>query len=367
MTPNTAEECRQFDASLEGIESRRYRLSSFATDMSRSLDETAVEELREIPALMENSIEQDPPDVILVGRDSQALPVAATARRHGIPWVLRSTGYVLRTIEEGRHPSALVDSMLGAARQADIITVQAAHLLPLAGNLGYRRMVVIPNAVDEHRFAPQPKSERMRAKLGVPSQAPVVVHASNLKPVKRVIDLIDSAPAVLAHYSRTTYVIAGDGADRPGLEKRCRDLGIADSVRFPGWLSYADVPELLSLADVVIMPSEFELQAGVYIETQACGRTLLASGIPGAREVINDGKTGLLFEVGNPADLAKKTLLALGDSKLCESIGTFAAAEVLQKHSLARVAVQFENTLRAAVEAAKNKVGAPTNSGPAAH
>jgi glycosyltransferase involved in cell wall biosynthesis len=366
MTPETADEARQFDASMDGIESHRYYLSRSCTDMSKPLDETLVVEQREIPALMDICIAQDAPDVILVGRDTQAFPVAPAARRHGIPWVLRSTGYILRTIEEGLHPKAQADLILGAAHEAESIALQGVHLIPLAQKLGYGCMVIIPNVVDEHRFSPQPRSERMRGMLGIESEAPVVVHASNFKQVKRVIDVIESAPAVLARYPTTVFVIAGDGAGRALLEKRCHDLGITESVRFPGWLSYEDVPELLSLADVVTMPSAFELQAGVYLETQACGRTLLASDIPAAREVVKDGQTGLLFEVANPADLAQKTLLALGDSKLRESIGALAAAEVLKKHSLEHVARQFASTLRAAAEAAKCRVGGRLSNSPTA-
>jgi glycosyltransferase involved in cell wall biosynthesis len=58
------------------------------------------------------------------------------------------------------------------------------------------------------------------------------------------------------------------------------------------------VPDYINLADVVVMPSEREGQSLVYLEAQACGKLIVASDIPAAREVITDGETGLLFERG---------------------------------------------------------------------
>ena len=66
-------------------------------------------------------------------------------------------------------------------------------------------------------------------------------------------------------------------------------------VRFAGWIDYARMPDYINLGDIVVMPSESEGLARVYLEAQACARVLVASDIPPAREVVTEGETGLLF------------------------------------------------------------------------
>jgi hypothetical protein len=75
-------------------------------------------------------------------------------------------------------------------------------------------------------------------------------------------------------------------------------------------MDYAEVPRYLNLADLVVTPSETEGLSRVYLETQACGRVLIASDIPAAREVVEPGHTGLLFPRGDPAALAAAILRA---------------------------------------------------------
>jgi glycosyltransferase involved in cell wall biosynthesis len=88
------------------------------------------------------------------------------------------------------------------------------------------------------------------------------------------------------------------------------------------------VPSYLNLADMVVIPSESEGLARVYVETQSCGRVLVASDIPAAREVIVDGETGLLFRLGDVADATAKTLPLAAAPELRAAIGQKARARV---------------------------------------
>jgi L-malate glycosyltransferase len=76
------------------------------------------------------------------------------------------------------------------------------------------------------------------------------------------------------------------------------------------------MPDYINLADGVLMPSEREGQSLVYLETQACGRVLIASDIPPAREIIVQGQTGLLFRLGDVADFAAKILMTARERRL---------------------------------------------------
>jgi glycosyltransferase involved in cell wall biosynthesis len=122
-------------------------------------------------------------------------------------------------------------------------------------------------------------------------------------------------------------------------------MALADRFRFVGWIDHRDMPRYVNLADVVLMPSESETQALLYLETQACARLLVASDIPAAREVVTDGETGLFFRKGDIDDLAAKTLYALEDPLLRLRIGRAARTQV-ERHGLESMTTSYEDLLR---------------------
>jgi len=166
---------------------------------------------------------------------------------------------------------------------------------------------------------------------------------------KRPLDIVESAERALRQNPKLLYVIVGDGPYRGLMEEACRRWRIAERFRFAGWVDYDRVPDYVNLADIVVMPSEAESQARVYLEAQACARLLIASDIPGAREVIEDGETGLLFGKGDIDDLTAKTLLAASDPELRAKMG-WRAHERVRVHSVDRAVaayvVTFEDIIR---------------------
>ena len=158
-----------------------------------------------------------------------------------------------------------------------------------------------------------------------------------------------SAREVVRREPRATYIVVGDGDCREQMEAECRRLGILDHFRFVGWVDHERVADYINLADAVVMPSETEGVALVYLETQACGRLLIASDIPGAREAVTDGETGLLFRMGDTADLTRKILLAADDPALRERIGRTARARV-KVHDLEHFVAAYDRAVRAVVQ-----------------
>jgi glycosyltransferase involved in cell wall biosynthesis len=175
------------------------------------------------------------------------------------------------------------------------------------------------------------------------------MHVSNLKPMKRALEIVDSAANAVSVNPKLVYVIVGDGSERQAMEDAARRNGIADHFRFVGWVPYGDVAAYLNLADMVLMPSDSEAQARVYLETQACARALIASDIPAARHVIEDGKTGLLFRKGNIADLTATTLRAAADAPLRARIGAKARERVMA-HALDHIAALYSAAVEDVLE-----------------
>ena len=113
----------------------------------------------------------------------------------------------------------------------------------------------------------------------------------------------------------------------------------------PFWVPYDRIPGFLNIADMVVQPPESEGLSRVYLEAMACGRTLIASDIPAAREVVRHRENGLRFERGNLDSLAKTISLVANDSALREGIGRSALTSVAS-HALERMAVEYDRVFR---------------------
>jgi glycosyltransferase involved in cell wall biosynthesis len=224
----------------------------------------------------------------------------------------------------------------------------AKHLSEGLGRLGLDGIEMVPNAVDLTRFTPTPRDPALARELAIGVDDVVVLHVSNLTVIKRPLDVVEAAERVARRNPRLVFVIVGDGPLRASMEEACRQKGLADRFRFTGWIDYERMPRVINLADIVVLASETEGLARVYLETQACARVLLASDIPAAREVVTDGATGLLFGTGDIEALATRIQLAAGDSALRAAIGR-QAHERVRAHSLDETVPAYATLLERAI------------------
>ncbi len=297
--------------------------------------------------LVTASIERERPDLILIGRESFGAHVVPVARAQSVPSVVLIQGATTMGIVNGSYPPHLATQLLDNLNLADVAVTSAPHMRRTLAGLGLRHVEIVPNPVDLERFRPLPHSSRLRARLGVPNGAVVVAHLSNLKALKRPLDLVDAAEVALAQDNGLVFVIVGDGPCRTAVEDACAARGISGAFRFPGWVAHEEVPEYINVADIVVMPSAGEAQALVYLETQACERTLIASDIPAAREVVDHGRTGLLFRTRDTAHLTEMLLMAARDPALRARIGR-RARERVAEHGLDRVVAAYDELLESA-------------------
>jgi glycosyltransferase involved in cell wall biosynthesis len=293
------------------------------------------------------------PDIILIGRETFAWHVPDIAQRYSIPCILRMAGATTMGLLNGSHSETQARRLLEQYRKVELLVTPAKHLAESVRQLGLQHIKTIANGVDQEQFSPQPKSHALLQELGIGDDEIVVMHVSNMRPAKRPADVVVSAQAALLRNPKLVYVIVGDGRCLPTLKEMCLRNGLADRVKFAGWVEYQRVPDYINLADIVVMPCETETQARVYLETQACARVLLASDIPGAREVVTHGETGLLFRKGDIEDLTTKTLLAASDPKLRAEIGRRSRDRV-QAHSLDQAVTAYIATFR---EVLQHKAG----------
>jgi N-acetyl-alpha-D-glucosaminyl L-malate synthase BshA len=161
-----------------------------------------------------------------------------------------------------------------------------------------RPIEVIPNFVNCDVYTPY-KDEAVRAearkRLGDPVDA-ILMHLSNFRPVKRVVDAVKVFAKVVEQVP-ARLVLVGDGPDRSAAEWLAHEMGIQDRIHFMG--KQDRVNELLPLADLMLMPSQLESFGLAALEAMACRVPTIATRVGGVPELIDDGVTGLLYGVGD--------------------------------------------------------------------
>ena len=347
FAPSASHNADEWAAGEPQIEVTRFTVPYFHTDPNVTAPASyRKQERRQIRERLRILLQQEQPDVILIGRAIYVLDVADIAVTHAVPCVLRSAGASTLGIERGLFPRSFARTLVAHYRKMSLIISPAVHLTETLGKLGCQAVKTIPNAVNLDTFSPRPSDPALRDGLGIRPDDTVLVHASNMKMLKRPLDIVDAAVQTLRHNPRLIYVILGDGPLRVAMEEVCRQRRIADNFRFLGWVAYRNVPDYINLADMVVMPSEAEGLARVYLETLACARVLISSAIPAAREVIVDGETGLLFQKGDIDDLAATILLASSDRALRARIGRNGYARA-RKHGIDAAVAAYVASLEA--------------------
>ena len=299
-------------------------------------------EREHIGQLLPQLIRQDRPDLVFIGRETFVWDAPDIARQHGLPCVLRTAGAMTIGMLHGTLTAADVRHLKAQYHKVDLIICPAEHLAARLCPMGFSSIKVIWNAVDPDRFSPGAKDPRLMRRWSLTDADVVIAHVSNLKSLKRPLDVVDAA-ALAARDRRLQFVVVGDGPTRQAMEDACRERQITARFRFAGWIEHDAVPAYMNLADVVVMPPEDEAQARVYLEAQACGRVMLASDIAAAREVITDGETGVLFRMGDAADLAAKMLRLADDAELRATIGR-QARQRIAAHALPTVVRAYLDT-----------------------
>jgi glycosyltransferase involved in cell wall biosynthesis len=289
------------------------------------------------------------PDVVFIGRESFARQAAGIAASHCVPCVLRAAGATTAGIVQGTYPPAAAAELLEQCRRTDLVITPSEQLARDLRRLGLERVQAILNAVDLDVFRPAPRDPRLMAELAIDESAIVIGYLGNLHERKRPLDIVRSSVRVLAACPNVVYVLVGEGHLRDEAVRTARELGVDGRFRFVNWQSYERIPGYVNLADLVVMPSFGEGLARVYLETQACARVLVASDIPAAREVVDDGETGLLFPVGDVERLAERCVDAARDASLRARIGQAAHLRV-QRHDVGRAVTRYLETLTTVAE-----------------
>jgi len=237
-----------------------------------------------------------------------AQQMLAPRRRIPIMTTLHGTDITLVGVDPSYFPITKfgIEQSNGVTSISDYLRVQTVNVFGVQNEIR-----VIHNFVNCDLY--HPDNEKKGAAAYAPAGEKLLIHLSNFRPVKRVVDCIK----ILAEVRKTVpahLLMVGDGPDRGAAEHLARTLKVADHVSFLGKQNH--VERLIPLAHVLLMPSELESFGLVALEAMACGVVPVATRVGGVPELIDHGVYGFLEEVGNIEAQAARVAALLADDDL---------------------------------------------------
>ncbi len=192
------------------------------------------------------------------------------------------------------------------------VSAEGRERMITAGAVPAGRIVVLPNGIDTARFRPDGTAgAQTRAALGLDAATPLLLHVGRLVPEKNQALLLEAFARLPSSLASAQLLIAGDGPERAGLERRIDALSIGDHVRLLG--TRADIPALLNAADVFALSSDIEGMPLVVGEAMACGCPVVATDAAGVAQMV-DG-FGQVVPRGDADALAAALARALRDGR----------------------------------------------------
>lgn len=202
------------------------------------------------------------------------------------------------------------------------------------------KFVAISNGIDEEKYLSLKIDIASKKKeLGIPPESTVITTVARLEPVKGVKYLIESIPLITKSPNiPLTFLIVGDGSLRTELEQQSK---IFDTKTiFLGERN--DVPEILAISDIFVLPSIMEGFGIVLLEAMIFGKPVIATSVGGVPEIVIDGESGILVPSANPEKLAEAISRVLKDNSLRHKLGENGKQRVLTNYTQNRMLTDLD-------------------------
>src|ERR1051325_7709864 len=202
--------------------------------------------------------------------------------------------------------------------QSDGVTAVSNYLKRATAELfQFDHIAVIPNFICASDYSRRPRGELLEELA--PGGEPLIAHVSNFRPVKRPVDCVEILARVRAKGVNARLVMVGDGSERSRAEHRARCLNVEHYCSFVG--KQPRITDYLSVADVLLLPSEQESFGLAALEAMACEGPVIASHVGGLPEVVTDGETGFLSAVGDIDKMTSDAVRLLANEDLRRKMG----------------------------------------------
>ena len=203
-----------------------------------------------------------------------------------------------------------------------------------------KKIMTIENGIDGSRFEIEIDRQEKKRELGIRNNGPVIGLGVRLAKQKGITYLLQALPQVIKAFPDITLVIVGDGELKEELQREAMQLDIENNVLFLG--ARLDIPELLKLFDIYVLPSLWEGMPMVLLEAMAAGCPVVATDVGGVSKVIEDKQSGLLVASQNPEQLAVAIIQLLADEQLQKEYTQKGLQKFKKKFSAEIMTKQYE-------------------------
>jgi glycosyltransferase involved in cell wall biosynthesis len=251
--------------------------------------------------------------------------------------------------------SAFYGFVTGFANRCDYVTAPTVTALRLLRSHGLRvPSQAVSNGVDLERFSTGATDEALRSRYGLPAGRPVILSVGRLSGEKRADVLIAALSRLTAQagpgggdgQGAPVLALAGTGPDDVRLRSLARHHGVADLVRFLGFVPDNDLPGLYRLADVFAIASQAELQSLATMAAMASGLPVVAVNAGALAELVHPGENGFLARPGRAGEVAECLGLLCRDPGLRARMAK-ASARIIGDHDRHRLLARWESIYRA--------------------
>ncbi|KMK76414.1 N-acetyl-alpha-D-glucosaminyl L-malate synthase BshA [Alkalihalobacillus pseudalcaliphilus] len=247
----------------------------------------------------------------------------------------------------GYDPS-LVELIRLGIEKSDIVTAVSKNLIAQTKELVKTEKEIIPvyNFIDERTYRRKDVMD-LRKQYQIEEQEKVFIHISNFRPVKRVLDVVKAFHKVSKRVEAKLLLI-GNGPDLAAVRDWVEQNGLSERVLLLG--NQKHIAELLSMSDVFFLLSEKESFGLVALEAMSCGVPVIGTNIGGIPEVVIDGETGFLCEVGQIDRIVEKALELVSDQELYERMQEAGVKRANTLFHAETIVKQYENIYRQVIQ-----------------
>jgi glycosyltransferase involved in cell wall biosynthesis len=207
---------------------------------------------------------------------------------------------------------SIEQTVLKKSDQIVVLSEYTSMKLQRTYGLASSKVNVIPGGVDLTRFRPSTEKAHIRTRMNLPQDKFILFTVRNLVPRMGLENLISALEIVHNGCKDLLLVIGGEGPLEPLLKEQSKKCGVADSVRFAGYIPDEDLPAYYQMADLFVLPTtELEGFGLVTVEALASGLPVVGTPVGGTREILTKLGSDYLFDDSTPQSIARGILKAL--------------------------------------------------------
>lgn len=198
-----------------------------------------------------------------------------------------------------------------------------------------RKITVIPNGLETEKYKISTDKNKKKQELGLPQNKIIIGCVAKLRKQKNHQCLINAFAKITQSRDDVVLLLVGDGEERKNIENTIEKLKIKEKTFLLG--NRSDIPEILQIIDIFALPTLFEGMSNAILEAMASGLPVVTTDIPENRELIENGKTGILVPAKNSVELERALQKLINNPELGAKIGNSAKEKIVSSYDIEKI------------------------------